>query len=312
MKKLLILTLAGMLAFGAPTMEVHATSLDDVVSQSQTGGESETPTETQPVVTDPVVTDPVVQEPVVQEPVVTEPDNSTSNREAAEKFMAEVQSATNLSEPSVGASKVNEGIKKIASFIIQILSYFITIGMVVKIVIDLCYICIPFTRSFLANGYGGNPQAGGGGMQGGMMGGGMMGSPMGGGMMGSPMGGMMGGGMMGGGMYGRGRYGMGGGMMGSPMGGGMMGQQGMPGATPAMGRIQLVSTAALNAASAETVVGPDGKAVSPLKQYCKDMIPMLVLTPILLTLAITGVLTDLGFLLGGMLADAIANIGNMI
>ncbi|MEE1072225.1 MAG: hypothetical protein U0L26_07535, partial [Cellulosilyticum sp.] len=222
--------------------------------------------------------------------------------------MNEVKQATDLTEVSPGATKVNEGIKKIASFIVQILSYFVTAFLVVRVVLDLCYICIPFTRSFLANGYGGNAQAGAGGMgmQGGMGMGGMGG-------MGSPMGGMGMGGMgMGGGMYGRGRYGMGGGMGMGGMQGGMMGQQGQPGANPAMGRTQWVSSAALNAVAAENILGPDGKSVSPIKEYAKDMTVILVATPILLTLAITGVLTDLGFLIGDMLTTAIASIGNMI
>ena len=77
---------------------------------------------------------------------------------------------------------------------------------------------------------------------------------------------------------------------------GMGGMQGQMGAQPAMGRIQWVSNAALNAAAAESVVGPDGKAVSPFKAYMKDMTVVLVITPVLLVLAISGALTDLGFL----------------
>ena len=115
----------------------------------------------------------------------------------------------------------------------------------------------------------------------------------------------------------RGGYGMRGGMgMGGMNGMGAMGGMGMqgsaPGASAAMGRVQWVSTTALNAAAAEQVVGPDGKPMSPLKTYAKDMVVVLVITPILLTLAITGVLTDLGFLIGKLLTDAIANIGQMI
>ena len=116
--------------------------------------------------------------------------------------------------------------------------------------------------------------------------------------MGAGIGGM---GMHGG--YGMNRMGMGG-----------MGIQGgnAPGANPAMGRVQWVSTAALNAAAAEQIVGPDGKAISPLKMYAKDMIVVLVITPVLLTLAITGVLTDLGFLIGKLIADTVSGIGGML
>ena len=51
------------------------------------------------------------------------------------------------------------------------------------------------------------------------------------------------------------------------MGGMQQGSQ--PGATPAMGRIQWISTAALNAVASEQVPGPDGRAQSPLKMYAK-------------------------------------------
>jgi keratin, type II cytoskeletal I (fragment) len=118
----------------------------------------------------------------------------------------------------------------------------------------------------------------------------------------------MGGMGMGIGMGMHGGYGM------NRMGIGGMGMQGgsVPGANPAMGRVQCVSTAALNAAAAEQIVGPDGKAISPLKMYAKDMIVVLVITPVLLTLAITGVLTDLGFLIGKLIADTVSGIGGMI
>lgn len=91
-------------------------------------------------------------------------------------------------------------------------------------------------------------------------------------------------------------------------------QQGMsqPGATPAMGRIQWVSTAALNAVASETTVGPNGKPINPLRPYAKDMVVILVLAPVFLVLAVTGALTDLGLLVGELLANAISNIGGMI
>jgi hypothetical protein len=286
-----------MLTLGGTGITVSATSLDEVVSQTQNEVVTQTPTE---------VTTPVVTEPTQQQ-VQTAPTVSSD----ADEFINEVKQATDLSQVSPGATKVNEGIKKIASFVVQILSYFVTAFLVVRVVVDLCYICIPFTRSFLANGYGGNAQAGAGGM-------GMQQPGMGGmGGMGSPMGGMGMGGMgMGGGMYGRGRYGMGGGMGmgmgGMGMGGMQGGMQGQPGANPAMGRTQWVSSAALNAVAAENILGPDGKSVSPIKEYSKDMVVILILTPILLTLAITGVLTDLGFLIGDMLTTAIGSIGGML
>jgi hypothetical protein len=42
------------------------------------------------------------------------------------------------------------------------------------------------------------------------------------------------------------------------------------------------------------------------------MVPTLVITPILLVLAITGVLTDLGFLIGNVIANAVSGISTML
>lgn len=211
----------------------------------------------------------------------------------------DIQSASELDEPSSGASKVNQGIKKVASFIINIAAYATTILMTARVVLDLLYIAVPFSRSILANGYGGQAMGGQAGM--GQPGMGGMGS-MGMGGMGMGMGGM--------GMN-RG-MGMGMGMnrgMGMGMGGMQQGSQ--PGATPAMGRIQWISTAALNAVASEQVPGPDGRAQSPLKMYAKDMTVILVITPIMLVLAVSGVLVNLGFMLGDLLTRAISGLGNM-
>jgi cytochrome c oxidase assembly factor CtaG len=87
---------------------------------------------------------------------------------------------------------------------------------------------------------------------------------------------------------------MGGGMGMSNMQGNQMAMQNQP----ARGRIQWVSNAALNAVATESTVGPDGKANGPFKTYIKDMVVVLVLTPVLLVLALTGVLADLGFVIG--------------
>lgn len=277
-------------------LSVCASSLDSLIDTKE--AENTTIDEQQAVEQPAQQTEVQQNQPVQQEQNVQTP-GSTANY-SNKDLISSVQDATDLSEVSPGAQKINKGINKVASFIVQVIAYLITAGLVVRIVIDLCYIGLPFTRSFLANGYQGNSQAGAGGMPNqGMMGG------MNGGM---GMGGMNGGMGMGMGGYGmRGGYGM------NRMGGmGMGGMQGQMGAQPAMGRIQWVSNAALNAAAAESVVGPDGKAVSPFKAYMKDMTVVLVITPVLLVLAISGALTDLGFLLGDLLANAIEGIGGML
>lgn len=288
MKRLRGIICAFVIALSLPSITVSATTLDDVINEQQENEEQQAPEQ---------------QAPVQQEPAQ---NNGSSSSDVGGLYkngalIDTIQDASTLDGPSEGATKVNQGIKKVATFIIQILSYGVTCLMVVRVVLDLTYITLPFTRSILANGYGGQVM----GQQG-------MGQPgMGGGMGGMGMGGM---GMGMGGGYGmRGGMGMGGMGMNRMGMGGMGGMQGgsQPGASPAMGRVQWVSTAALNAVTNETQSGPDGRPQSPLKMYSKDMIPMLTVTPILLVLAISGVLSDLGFMLGELLTRAISGMGNM-
>lgn len=200
--------------------------------------------------------------------------------------------------PNQTAQSVNKGIYEIAQVLTQIIAYALTIMLTLRTLIDLTYIAIPFTRGFLANGFGGSAQAGGGA---GNMGRGGMGIGM----------GSYGGGYGGMGMSSYGG-GYGGGYGGSRMGGaagnpGMANQQGTM-----TGRIQWVSDAALNAVAAGTSVDQNGKAVSPFKQYAKDMTVTLVAVPILLVLALTGAMTDLGFVIGKAIAAALGKLGGMI
>lgn len=268
--KTILVTLSCAMLLGAPAMSVRASSLDDVVNENSAEAQVST----------------------------QESTTSSSSYTSADQFIASTQDAANLaSADTAGADKVNNAIKKIVALIVKILSYALTAGLTLRVVLDLTYIALPFTRSALANGYGGNPQAGGAGM--GMQQPGMgmgMGAGMGG--MGMGMGGM---GMRGG--YGMNRMGMG------AMGG--MGAQGQMGASPAMGRWQLVSNQALNAVASESMPGPDGKPQSALKFYAKDMVVTLTVTPILLVLAMTGVLTNFGFLLGDVAARAVQGLGGM-
>ena len=217
-------------------------------------------------------------------------------------FIDGLNKAADVSAEVEGVANVTAGAKTAVAFVVQIIAYLITILLALRVVLDLMYIALPFTRTFLGNGYMGNAQAGAGGMPNSMSMGGWGGMGMGG------MGGI-------GGRYG-GRYGMGGmsGMGGMGMAGGMNAGVGMgAGQQPnVIGRIQWVSNAALNAVAGENIVGPDGKAVSPFKLYIKDMIVVLILVPILITLAVTGALTSLGFVIAQVVVDGIAKIGSMI
>lgn len=292
MKKLLLTVLTSVMLLTLPVTTAYASSLDDVVSDT-TQETNETPAGQQNESNAGTVTTP-------------ETGDSTTGGSytSADEYIESTKNAADLTTVDVkGAEKVNEGVKMVAAYIVRILSYFLTAFLVVRVILDLTYIALPFTRSILSNGYAGNAAAGGSGM--GMQQPGMMGG-MGGMGMGSPMGGM---GM--GGMGMRGGYGMGR-MGGMGMQGGMMGQQGQAGASPAMGRFQWVSSAALNAVAAENMPGPDGTPQSAFKAYTKDMMIVLIITPVLLTLAITGVLTNLGFLIGDIIAKGITSIGGMI
>ena len=77
-------------------------------------------------------------------------------------------------------------------------------------------------------------------------------------------------------------------------------------------RVQLVSNAAIVAAESEGATGPNGKPMGPLKMYIKNMVVVLVLVPVLIVLAATGALTQLGLLIGNLLVGMIGQIGNMI
>lgn len=305
MKKLATMLLCGMLVFSSASISVSAASLDDVigtnqqqnteVEQGNTG--SQTPVDNGSNYN-----------------ATTNSNNSSGNAGyvTSDDFIGSLQNATDLTGHQEVVENAKPVMNKVAAIIVQILSYLITIGLTIRVVLDLTYIVLPFTRSFLSNGYMGNAQAGAGGMPNSM--GGMGG-----------MGGMSGGMGMGG-MNGMGGYGMRGGMGGYGMHGGMGGmggmngmggmQQGMQGGMnnqnmSHMGAVQWVSNAALNAVAAESQPGPDGKAVSPFKLYIKDMVVIMILTPILLALALTGTLTDLGFLLGDVICAGINSIGGM-
>lgn len=279
---LMVLCYSSVVAFGSS----EAGSLDDVIS-----GQSETQT--------------------VQENTTSGEDNTSSTTESAEvagsdlekqnqDFIAGLSDAANLTDTAEGVDKVTPWIGAVAGFIVQVVSYAVTVLLAVRVVLDLAYIGLPFTRSFLGNGYSGA------GMQGGQPG------------MGGAMGGMGGMGTMGGMGAGMGGYGMRGGMMGGRygmggMGAGMGGAMGNPNqAGQMMGRVQWVSNAALRAADLEGQAGPDGREGSPIKFYMKNMTVVLIMVPVLLVLAATGTLTQLGLVIGNALVNMIAMVGDMI
>ena len=224
----------------------------------------------------------------------TTKDTSTSDKinvqENKQSVIDALTNAADVSEHNEQAAKVGSAAEKGASLVIQIMSYGITILLIMRIALDLIYIGIPFLRSVLANGYMGNPHAAGGPQQQ---------------QPGMGMGGGFGGGF--GNRYGGG---MGMGMNNMSMQSQQIGVQTAMNNQPKQGKLQLVSNAALNAVATENMVGPDGEAHSAFKTYVKDMVIVLVITPVLLTLAVTGILTQVGFTLGQLIVDGLRNLMN--
>ena len=276
MKRAITLLTAIMLiaccSMGTALAAESGTSLDDIVNAQEQPVEGQT------------------------QPAENNGSTSTQNQESAttgglsqeqqdknNEFIAGLQEATDLTDPVEGVNAVTPWIKQAAGFVVQVVFYAVTVLLAVRVVLDLAYIGLPFTRSFLGNGYSGAAAA--------------QGQP---GMGGPGMG--MGGPGMGMGGYGMNRMGMGGyGAGGNPNQTGQM-----------MGKIQWVSNAALIAAEQEGQMTPDGKHTGPLKSYMKNMIVVLVLVPVLLVLAATGALTQLGLTIGEILVDTIAMVGDMI
>lgn len=292
--KLLIVALTLATVLSMSVSAVSAESLDSIVNNgaSASTSQKEAPKEPTADQTRPA------QETPAPAPI---PENQVG---VSNDYIDKLMGMDVTKEEVPGIAQINKGIYTVTAFIVQILAYGLTALLSARVLIDIVFIAIPFSRSILSNGYSGNPQAGAGGVPNQQMGG------MGG--MGA-MGGM--GGMGGyGGSYGN-RYGGGyGGMGGMNRGMGAMGAQApvQNGALGRIGEIQWVSNAALNAVAAESTVGPDGKSVNAFKPYMKSMIVLLIIVPVLLTLATTGALTDLGFLIGKAVAASVGKLGNML
>ncbi|MBR1455093.1 MAG: hypothetical protein IJ593_10705, partial [Lachnospiraceae bacterium] len=234
-------------------------------------------------------------------------NQGSSQQDYNNEYINKLTGSNNLTDVDLpGVDAVTDGAKQIAGWIVQVLSYVIIAFLAVRTLIDLAYITIPFTRTFLANGYTGQPQSSTQTPMAGSMNNGMMGGPMGGGMYGN----RYGGGMYGnsGGMYGNtGMYGNAG------MTNQMLGQNSMMNRNSSMlGNVQFVTNAALNAVATESTVGSDGKTQNAFKIYAKDMMVTLIIVPILVLLAATGVVTQLGFAIGGFLVDAVRGISGKI
>ena len=157
--------------------------------------------------------------------------------------------------------KIATALKVIVTPIVQILSHLIVIGLVVRVIIDLIYIVIPFSRKLLLNGHtetGGNNNGG---------------------------------------------YPTASQMMTMSNGQNALGGQGEASRS---NKVQIISNAAIRAVQGEQ----SGQSV--FRYYFKDMLVVMVVTPILLVLTLTGVLMDLGFILGDAICGLIVSLGAMV
>lgn len=225
----------------------------------------------------------------IKEPVKNENDNNKeeNNKEDEEvlgglfsnddlyngnNFSDTLSDSTDFTNEVEGVGIVISGIKLVTSAIVQVLSYLALSLLTVRVVIDLLYIAFPFARAFLANGRTGVVETDG---------------------------------------FNR-NQGIGG------YGPGAMSSIGMNSANNATlqnnnrqslaGSIQFVSNAALNAVANESVIDADGTHRSPYGTYAKDMIFALILIPLLLVLAVSGQLANLGMAIGNILANIIQSI----
>lgn len=275
MRKLVLIAACCLLTLTCSVNTVYSSSLDAAIQQ-QTEDNS----------TNDVGTEGNVE-------VREEVNRTQSRKEKNQDFINELNNASDLASADVGGvDAVNSGLKTVAAFIVQVLAYGITVFLAAQVLLDLTYISFPFLRNILSGGKQGNPMAGSKQMQqGGMQGGMGMSSPMGGGM-----------GM---GSMGMGSMGMGMGRMGMNNMNNMnnMNQQ-QPGMST---RVCWVAPKALNAVAAAEQTGEN-----PYKLYADEAIVKLVVTPIFVVLAATGALTQLGLMLGTVIAGAVETLMGML
>ena len=247
------------MVFQIYSLNVSAIQLEDAVSSNQVQQEQQQEQTQQ-------------QEPQQQEQTTQQTQPQTSMG-----ILPDLENADLTAEQSSMASSINGMVYDVAQFLVQVISYGLTVALTVRVLLDLTYIAVPFIRVILANGYTGTAsQSNSGGFGGGGFGGGGFG------------GGGFGGGGFGGG-------GFGGSSSGSSHGQG------------SAGKIQWVQNEALNAVAEQQ---SNSKGVgAQFKLYSKEMTITLVAVPILLVLALTRTLWKLGFAIGYAISAIIGSIG---
>lgn len=280
-KRIATLGFAFILATSMPVAQVYASSLDDVVNGTQSVEQSidqsvnqqaQTPVE-QPV-QQPVQQQPVQQQPVQQQPVqqpVQQPIQSGGSYDEVEDIANALGANNYLDVQSKEAVEAANTVNRWVTPFIQLMVYAITVLTVIRVLIDLLYVVFPPCRHILANGRIGNAASQG---------------PA---NLGISSGGMN-------------NYGL---VQANSMNNAAINNAQAAGAST---QIQWVSQAALNAVASESSVGPDGKANRAIKAYWKDMSVLLILTPILLVLAVTGILGKFGIFIANIIVGLIETI----
>ncbi len=292
-KRIATLGFAFILATSMPVAQVYASSLDDVVNGTQSVEQSidqsvnqqaqtpvEQPVQQQPVQQQPVQQQPVqqqpvqqqpVQQPVQQQPVQQQPIQSGGSYGEVEDIANALGANNYLDVQSKEAVEAANTVNRWVTPFIQLMVYAITVLTVIRVLIDLLYVVFPPCRHILANGRIGNAAS-----------------------QGPANLGISGGGMN--------NYGL---VQANSMNNAAINNAQAAGAST---QIQWVSQAALNAVASESSVGPDGKANRAIKAYWKDMSVLLILTPILLVLAVTGILGKFGIFIANIIVGLIETI----
>lgn len=198
----------------------------------------------------------------------TEDENNQQDYVSADDFINGLGESGKIGlQQNETTEKIAKALKAIVTPIVQLLSHLIVIGLVVRVILDLIYIVIPFSRKLLL--YGQNVEISGN---------------------------------MGVGNMGNGGYPTASQMIAMSNGQNALGGQGEASRS---NKVQIISNAAIRAVQGEQ------SGQSAFRYYFKDMLVVMVVTPILLVLALTGVLMDLGFILGDAICGLIASIGAM-
>lgn len=198
----------------------------------------------------------------------TEDENNQQDCVSADDFINGLGESGKIGlQQNETTEKIAKALKAIVTPIVQLLSHLIVIGLVVRVILDLIYIVIPFSRKLLL--YGQNIEISGN---------------------------------MGVGDMGNGGHPTASQMIAMSNGQNALGGQGEASRS---NKVQIISNAAIRAVQGEQ------SGQSAFRYYFKDMLIVMVVTPILLVLALTGVLMDLGFILGDAICGLIASIGAM-